>query len=101
MYDQQSLVSVKLLTEHHLEFLRLKGGCTGSPESTLVKIPHCWKSNVAAHLTETTAQVFTWTGAHQKLQAGICAHRGLRPACAYAQPDQSLQDISSGRKHRL
>ena len=26
---------VKLLTEHHLEFLRLKGGCTGSSESTL------------------------------------------------------------------
>ena len=28
---------VKLLTERHLEFLSLKGGCTGSPESTLVK----------------------------------------------------------------
>ena len=28
---------VKLLTEHHLEFLSLKGGCTGSSESTLVK----------------------------------------------------------------
>ena len=28
---------VKLLTEHHLEFLSLKGGCTGSFESTLVK----------------------------------------------------------------
>ena len=41
---------VKLLTEHHLEILRLKGGCTGSSESTLVKIPHCWKSHVAAHL---------------------------------------------------
>ena len=27
---------VKLLTEHHLEFLSLKGGCTGSSESTLV-----------------------------------------------------------------
>ena len=27
--------SVKLLTEHHLEFLSLKGGCTGSSESTL------------------------------------------------------------------
>ena len=39
---------VKLLTEHHLEFLSLKGGCTGSSESTLVKIPHCWKSQVAA-----------------------------------------------------
>ena len=34
---------VKPLTEHHLEFLSLKGGCTGSPESTLVKMPHCWK----------------------------------------------------------
>ena len=27
---------VKLLTEHHLEFLSLRGGCTGSSESTLV-----------------------------------------------------------------
>ena len=41
-------MSVKLLTEHHLEFLSLKGGCTGSSDSTLVKIPHCWKSHVAA-----------------------------------------------------
>ena len=31
---------VELLTEHNLEFLSLKGGCTGSSESTLVKIPH-------------------------------------------------------------
>ena len=30
-------MSVKLLTEHNLEFLSLKGGCTGSSESTLVK----------------------------------------------------------------
>ena len=30
---------VKLLTEHHLEFLSLKGGCRGSSESaTLLKI---------------------------------------------------------------
>ena len=39
-------MSVKLLTKHHLEFLSLKGGCTGSTESTLVKMPHCWKSHV-------------------------------------------------------
>ena len=39
-------MSVKLLTEHHLRFLSLKGGCTGSSESTLVKMPHCWKSHV-------------------------------------------------------
>ena len=43
-------MSVKLLTEHHLEFLSLKGGCTGSSESTLVRLPHCWKSRVAAQL---------------------------------------------------
>ena len=43
-------MSVKLLTEHHLEFLSLKWGCTGSSEPTLVKMPHCWKSHVAAHL---------------------------------------------------
>ena len=43
-------MTVKLLTEHHLEFLSLKGGCKGSYESTLVKIPHCWKSHVTAHM---------------------------------------------------
>ena len=32
------------MTEHNLEFLSLKGGCTGSSESTLVKMPPCWKS---------------------------------------------------------
>ena len=43
-------MSVKLLTEHHLEFLSLKEGCTGSSESTHVKIPHCWKSHVKAQM---------------------------------------------------
>ena len=41
---------VKLLTEHHLELLSLKGGCTGSSESTLVKMSNCWKSHAAAQL---------------------------------------------------
>ena len=43
----------KLLTEHKLEFLSLKGGCTGSSESTHVKIPHCWKSHALAHFNAT------------------------------------------------
>ena len=46
-------MSVKLLTEHHLEFLsfkHVKGGCGGSSESTLVKMPHCWKSHVVAQI---------------------------------------------------
>ena len=41
---------VTLLTEHHLEFLSLKGGCTGSSESTLVKMSSCWKSHATAHI---------------------------------------------------
>ena len=39
---------VKLLAEHHLEFLSLKGGCRGSSESTHVKMSNCWKSHAAA-----------------------------------------------------
>ena len=42
---------VKLLTEDHLEFLSLKGGSTGSSESTHVKMPNCWKSHVMAQLS--------------------------------------------------
>ena len=41
---------VKLLTEHHLEFLSLEGSCTGSCESTHVKMHDCWKSHALAHL---------------------------------------------------
>ena len=41
---------VKLLTEHHLEFLSLKGGCRGSSESMHVIIPHCWKSHATAQI---------------------------------------------------
>ena len=43
-------MTVKLLTKQPLEFPNLKGGCTGSPEYTLVKIPHCLKPHVAAHI---------------------------------------------------
>ena len=37
-----------MTTEHHLEFLSLKWDCTGSSESTLVKMPHCWVYHVVA-----------------------------------------------------
>ena len=37
---------VKLLTEHPLEFLSLKGECRGLSESTLVKLSNCWKPHV-------------------------------------------------------
>ena len=43
-------MTVKLLTEHHLKFLSISGGCTGSSESSHVKMPHCLKSHAAAQL---------------------------------------------------
>ena len=47
---------VKLLTTQHLEFLSLKGGSRCSSESTLVKMPLCWKSHVVAHIYIYTYQ---------------------------------------------
>ena len=41
---------VKLLTEHHLEFLSLKEDYRGYSESTLVKMSNCWKSHAVAQL---------------------------------------------------
>ena len=43
-------MKVALLDEQYLEFLSLKVGCIGSSKSTLVKIPHCWKSHVTAQI---------------------------------------------------
>ena len=51
-YSFEYSMTVKLLTEQRLEFLSLKGGCTGSPESTLVKMPYCWKPHVLAHISK-------------------------------------------------
>ena len=67
-------MSVKLLTANHLEFLSLKGGCTSSSESILVKMPHCWKSHVEAQRHASPPPLFTecvqmriqdfWKGGH-------------------------------------
>ena len=47
---------VKLLVEHHLEFLSLKGGCRGWSESTLVKMSNCWKSHALAQLKDLSSR---------------------------------------------
>ena len=44
-------MTVQLMTKHKSEFLSLTGGYTGVSESTLVKMPHCWKSHVAAQMS--------------------------------------------------
>ena len=50
-------MSVELLTEHHLEFLSLKGGSTGSSESTLAKMSNCWKFHAAALILFSKSEV--------------------------------------------
>ena len=58
---------VKLLTEHHLEILSLKGGCRGSAESTLVKMSNCWKYHAAAHISLVNRTVVKATYARQSI----------------------------------
>ena len=45
-------MTAKLLADQHLEVLSLKVFCTGSSDSTFVKMPHCWKSQVAAQYND-------------------------------------------------
>ena len=49
-FSLEYFMSDKLLTEHYLEFLTLKGGCTGTSESRLDRKPHCWKSHVVIQI---------------------------------------------------
>ena len=63
---------VKLLIEHHLEYLSLKGGCRGSSESTLVKMSNFWKSHAAAHYYYLLHDVTNLTNS-DKLRGNILA----------------------------
>ena len=63
-WSLEYFMSVKLLTEHHLKFLSLKGGCTGLPESIHVKMPHWWKSRVAAQINWNIAFCIRHTALH-------------------------------------
>ena len=66
---------VKLLTEHHLEFLSLKGGCTGSSESTHVRMPHCWKSHATACLILNQSEILVFIAHSQKSPINAHADR--------------------------
>ena len=81
---------VQLLTEHHLELLSLKGGCTGSSESTFVKMPHCWKSHVTAHMyipvLGSLSGNIDMIDEHKVFcMCCIGKHRRFARACAYVQ----------------
>ena len=71
-------MSVKLLTEHNFEFLSLKGGCAGLSESTLVEMPHCWKSHVVAQMLSGPLKVNFWIHAVMELVALLYVYTVLR-----------------------
>ena len=54
------IMTVKLLTEQHLEFLSLKWGCTGSSESINVKMSHCWKSHVTTQMLQPEGEALRY-----------------------------------------
>ena len=57
-------MSVKLLTESHLGFLGLKGGCEGPSGSALARVPHCWKTHGTAQVCSSIiSQRGTWNRA--------------------------------------
>ena len=78
-------MTVKQLSEYHLEFLSLKRCCTVSSETTLVKMPHCWKSHVTAHLCvqKHRMKIDKWVYLllsgwviHKELSLNTCRHTG-------------------------
>ena len=70
-------MTVRLLTEHHLEFLSFKRGCTGSYESTLVKMPHCWKSHAMAQFEGINFFYYFNIHLSQKIKGGYANGRHL------------------------
>ena len=108
---------VKLLTEQHLEFLNLKGGCTSSSESIHVKMPHCWKShvvaqnNILANLCNRVVCLQRFFSRHSPIiysymkntsEKTMCIKR-LASFCATmtnsVDQDQMLQNVASDQGH--
>ena len=79
-------MTVKLLTGHHLEFLSLKRGYTGSSESTLIRIPYCWKSHVAAQYISEA-----------ELMAPFILNKSPSPMIGFEDEDVTLECIFGGK----
>ena len=82
-------MSVKLLPEHHLEVLSLKGGCTGASESTLVKMQHLLE--ITCHGLFLNLQFIQILTLHLHLVQTSLSH--FSP-CFLIVPSSSLQDRS-------
>ena len=87
-------MSVKLLTEHHLEILSLKVGCTGWSESTLVKMPHCWKSHVTAQLCHFSNGINSIVNLQIAGEHGECGPHKLDPSGFLYNPQTFMEQGS-------
>ena len=96
-------MTVKLLNKPHLRFLSLKGGCTCSSESTLVKMTHCWISRVTAHFLFSDGQRFNvQDGQRFNVQGGqrFNVQDGQRFNVQVSKPTNFLCDVC-GKGFRL
>ena len=89
---------VKLLTEHHLEFLSLKGGYRGSSESTHVKMPHCWKSHALAQFFELVnlcrdRYLRAISGNFHAHNSSVETKKSFHPVCEWPILGLSVQDV--------
>ena len=75
-------MTMKLLIKQHLDFLSLKGGCTGSSESIHDKIQHCWKSHAAALLCCCALEASTADNVHLNQPAPVSS-RPILFACKF------------------
>ena len=79
-YSLEYSMSVKLLSEYHLEFLSSKGGYTGLSESAHVKMPHSWRSRVLAHVFNHVLYVngqWSWSLVFTSLKLCLCDNEGF------------------------
>ena len=81
---------VKLLPEHNLEFLSLKGSCRGSLESSLVKMSNCWKSHAAAQFSQ--GQVHSADNCYQYSKTLIFGGYFYLALLAYMRPQNTISN---------
>ena len=83
----------------------LIGGYTGSSESTLVKMPHWWKSHVTAHLSlrQTPASAIIGKRRGNFFHGKMCHTHGLNPSppdLLIGQPQDAQPDLRLNCSHR-
>ena len=72
-----NILWINLLNEHHLEFLHVKGGYTGSSEATLAKMSFCWKSPLTTHAIIRDYLMAFWLSLEVSTRDPIISPRAL------------------------